>query len=170
MTARIVALAVGAGLAVIVALHPPWTAQAVRSRMSFKGFPSVPPTMVTDTASWRVPFAAVYSPPSIDLPANELAAYQRRLTAGDISAATEWRRRTEGVERRYGVPSGLRSVWIGGSTANSSNRGIAFRRSIVSSRFEVDRVRLGIYLLGLATATLTSVIALSRNTGSRKQS
>lgn len=168
MTARIVALAVGAGLALIVALHPPWTAQAVRSRMSFKGFPSVPPTMVTDTVSWRVPFAAVYSPPSIDLPADELATYQRRLTAGDISAATEWRRRTEAVERRYGVPSDLRSVWTGNETANSSNRGIAFRRSIVFSRFEVDRGRLGIYLLGLAASTMISVIALSRLAGRRR--
>ena len=129
--------------------------------MDYTGFPAVPPTMVTDTASWRVPFAPVYSAPTLDLEPGELARYQRRLSAGDTSAAAEWQRRVEGTEKRYRVPAKLRSVWIRGARSGSPS-GFAFRRSIVSSSFEIDRGRLLIHLLAVAAIVLIAV-ALARN-------
>lgn len=146
---RGVVLLAGCAIAILVALHPPWNASAVRLRMDYTGFPAKPPSMVSDTVMWRVPFAAVYAPPTLDLDAGELAGYQRRLSAGDTSAAGEWQRRTEAVEKRYRVPPKLRSVWIRGAESGSAN-GFAFRRSIASSQFEIDRARLGIHLVAVA--------------------
>lgn len=151
-------------LATVVALHPPWTARAILSRMDYRGFPAVPPTMVTDTATWRVPLAPVYSPPTLDLKPGELARYQRRLTAGDTSAAGEWQRRMEAAERRYRVPAKLRSKWVRGA-ASGSPSGFAFRRSIVSSSFEIDRARFGIHLLAICAVVLMTVILTRERTG-----
>jgi hypothetical protein len=145
---RRILLVLGLGVMALVVLHPPWIAKAVLTRMSFRGFPSVPPTTIIDSATWRVPFAAVYSPPTLDLPVGDLAEYQRRLLAGDTAAASEWQGRTEAIERRYRVPPKLRSVW------GRDTRAVAFTSSIVSTRFEIDRVRLGIYLLAIAVATM----------------
>lgn len=161
MSRRAVVLLAGCAIAIIVALHPPWIARAVRLRMDYADFPAKPPSMVTDTVTWRVPFAPVYSPPTLDLDAGELAGYQRRLRAGDTSAAAAWQRRTEAIEKRYRVPPKLRSVWIRGAEAGSAN-GFAFRRSIASSQFVVDRARLGIHLLAVGTIVLIAAI-LMRN-------
>lgn len=160
---RRIVLTLGVGLIALVALHPPWIARAVLTRMSFRGFPSVPPTTVIDSAAWRVPFAPVYSPPTLDLPVADLAEYQRRLMAGDTAAASEWQAKTEAIERRYRVPPKLRSVW------RRDTRGVAFTSSIVSTRFEIDRGRLVIYLLAVAAAT-AAVAKLSSiaNTIARK--
>ena len=129
--------------------------------MDYEGFPAVPPRMVSDTATWRVPFAPVYSPPTLDLEADELAGYQRRLNAGDTSAATDWQRRVETTERRYRVPEKMRSVWIRGASSGSAG-GFAFRRTIVSSRFEVDRARFGLHVLATIAIVFISVLQTRR--------
>jgi len=129
--------------------------------MDYEGFPVVPPRMVSDTTTWKVPFAPVYSPPTLDLDADELAGYQRRLNAGDTSAATDWQRRVEASERRYRVPEKIRSVWIRGASSGSP-AGFAFRRTIVSSRFEIDRRRFGLYLLAAIAIVFTSILLTRR--------
>ena len=152
-------LGLGAGIAALIALHPPWTAQAVVMRMAFD-VPAAPPTTVFDTVTWTVPFAAIYARPSIGIPAGEMSAYQARISRGDTSTAREWQNRVESIERRYRVPDTLRSKWaldtIGAVPA------VAFTRRIVTSQFEVDRVRLGVYLLVVGAATVAASIFTSR--------
>ena len=155
-----VILAIGAGIAALVALHPPWIARAVVMRMSFEGFPKVPPTTVVDTVTWAVPSAAIYDPPSLGLPPRELAAYQARLSKGDRSAALEWRNRVEDIERRYRVPDDIKSKWTPGP-APVTGPAIAFTKHIVAASFEVDVVRLAIYLLAVAVATVAAAILAS---------
>jgi hypothetical protein len=160
MKTRRVILGLGAGIGALVALHPPWTARAVVMRMSFD-VPAAPPSTVFDTVSWTVPFAAIYSRPSIGIPAREMSAYQARIARGDTSTAREWQNRIENIERRYRVPDTLRSKWardtVGGVPA------VAFTRRIVTAQFEVDLVRLGVYLLAVvAAATAATIIATSR--------
>ena len=142
----------------LTALHPPWIARAVLTRMSFTGFPQVPPATIIDSATWRIPFAPVYSPPSLDLPVEELARYQGRLRAGDTSAANDWRRRVESIEARSNVPDSLRSVWRRDSVPGSTAPTVAFTRTVVSARFAIDGVRLAMYLL--AVAALTVIVAV----------
>ena len=129
-------------------------------RMSFKGFPTLPPTTVVDTVGWTVPFAAIYARPSISLTAQELTDYQARLSRGDTSAAREWQERIETIERRYRVPDTLRSEWSL-KTANDAPA-VAYRRKIVSAQFEVDVMRLGVYLLVIGAATTAAAIVTSR--------
>jgi hypothetical protein len=136
--------------------------------MSFRGFPNVPPQTLIDSTSWRVPFAPVYSPPSLDLPAEDLAKYQTRLRSGDTTAANEWRRRVESTERRYKVPDTLRSVWRRDSVPGSRAASVAFTRSVVSARFEIDLVRLGIYLLAVAVLTGLAMVFSPRLGKDRK--
>jgi hypothetical protein len=150
---------VGAGIAALVALHPPWTARAVVMRMSFD-VPAAPPRTVFDTVTWTVPFAAIYAPPSIGIPAAEMSAYQARIAKGDTSTAREWQNRVESIEQRYRVPDTLRSKW-GRDTAGAVPA-VAFTRRIVTAQFEVDRVRLGVYLLAVAVATTAAAIITSR--------
>ena len=114
--------------------------------------------MVNDTVSWRVPFAAIYSRPALDLNPGELAGYQKRLSAGEAAAGAEWQQRMESIERRYRVPVKLRSVWSRGAGAGSPNA-VAYRRSIVSSYFEIDRARLAIHLFAVGIATLVALTA-----------
>jgi hypothetical protein len=149
----------GAGIAALVALHPPWTAQAVAMRMSFD-VPGAPPTTVFDTVSWSVPFAAIYSRPSIGIPASEMSTYQARIARGDTSTARVWRNRVENIEQRYRVPDTLRSKWER-DTAGAVPA-VAFTRRIVTAQFEVDLVRLGVYLLAVAAATVAAAIITSR--------
>jgi hypothetical protein len=150
----------GAGIAALVALHPPWIARAVAMRMSFEGFPAVPPTSVVDTVGWTVPFAAIYAPPSLSLSAQQLSEYQARLSRGDTSAAREWKERIEAIERRYRVPDTLRSEWS--MKATNDAPAVAYRRKIVSAQFEVDVARLGVYLLIVGAATTVAAILTSR--------
>lgn len=157
-TRRVIAL--GAGIAALVALHPPWIARAVAMRMNFKGFPAVPPTTVVDTVGWTVPFAAIYAPPSLSLTAQQQTDYQARLSRGDTSAAREWEENIEGIERRYRVPDTLRSEWSL-KTANDAPA-VAYRRKIVSAHFEIDVARLGVYLLVVGAATTVAAIVTSR--------
>ena len=149
----------GAGIAALVALHPPWAARAVVMRMSFD-VPGAPPSTVFDTVTWGVPFAAIYARPSIGIPAGEMTAYQARIAKGDTSTAREWQNRVENIEQRYRVPDTLRSKWerdtVGAVPA------VAFTRRIVSAQFEVDLVRLGVYLLAVATVTVAAAIITSR--------
>lgn len=161
MKTRNVILALGAGIAVLVALHPPWNATAVVNYISFKGFPAVPPVTVVDTVMWDIPFAAIYASPSLGLTARELAAYQRRISKGDTSAVREWRQTMERTERRYFVPDTLRSEWIRTDTAGGTLT-IAFSKKIVAANFEVDVVRLGAYLLVVVAATAAAVTLASR--------
>ena len=161
MRRHVVVVLVGMGLGIAALLHPPWTATAVLARMDYTGFPAVPPRMVNDTATWRVPFAAVYRPPSLDMEPSEVAGYQRRLSSGDKSAAAEWRRGMESIETSYRVPAKLRSAWIGDSVTGSPS-GVAYRRSIVSSYFEIDRARLAFHLFAIGIVTLVALIATNR--------
>jgi hypothetical protein len=149
----------GAGIAVLIALHPPWTARAVVMRMAFD-IPAAPPTTVFDTVTWTVPFAAIYAPPSISIPAREMSAYQGRISRGDTSTAREWQNRVENIERRYRVPDTLRSKW-GRDTAGAVPT-VAFTRRIVTAQFEVDLARLGVYLLAVLAATAAAAIITSR--------
>jgi hypothetical protein len=162
MKARSVILALGAGIAALIALHPPWTARAVAMRMSFTGFPKVPPSTVVDTVIWTVPFAAVYARPSLSLPARDLTVYLARLSKGDRSAALEWRKRVEGIERRYRVPDSLRSKWDAGSNTAGAGPAVAFTRTMVTAHFDVDVVRLGVYLLIVAGVTAAAAMLASR--------
>ena len=157
---RVVVL-IGTVLTVAVLLHPPWIATAVLARMDYTGFPAKPPRMVNDTVSWKVPFAPVYSRPALDLDPSDLAGYQKRLSSGDTAAGAEWQRRIESLEKRYRVPDKLRSVWSRGAAAGSPNA-VAYRRSIVSSYFEVDRTRLAIHLFAVGIATLAAAFAARR--------
>jgi hypothetical protein len=161
MKKRSVILAVGAGIAALVALHPPWTARAVVNYISFKGFPAVPPVTVVDTVTWEIPFAAIYARPSLGLTAEELTAYQARISKGDTSAIREWRERTEDTERRYHVPDTLRSEWIRTDSAGAAPS-VAFSKKIVAAHFAVDVVRLGVYLLVVGAAIATAVILIAR--------
>jgi hypothetical protein len=153
-------LALGAGIAALIALHPPWIARAVAMRMNFEGFPAARPTTVVDTVNWAVPFAPIYARPSLSLDAQEFAAYQSRLSRGDTSAAREWQRRIETIERRYRVPDTLRSEWSMNTAGPDPI--VAYRRKIVSAQFEVDVVRLGAYLLAVVAVTLAAAIITSR--------
>ncbi len=134
--------------------------------MDYTDFPARPPRMVSDTVTWTVPSAAVYSPPTLDLEAGELDGYQRRLSMGDTLAAAEWQGSTEAIEKRYRVPAKLRSVWIRGAQSGSA-KGFAFRRSIVSSSFEIDRARFGTHLLAVAAIVLAAFF-LARNNPFRR--
>lgn len=158
---RRVILAIGAGIAALVALHPPWIARAVVMRMSFD-VPAAPPTTVFDTVSWVVPFAAIYARPSLGIPARELAAYQARISRGDTSTAREWQSRVENIEQRYRVPDTLRSKWVRDTETTGAAPAVAFTRRIVTAHFEIDVVRLGVYLLAAATATTAAAIITSR--------
>ena len=149
----------GAGIAALVALHPPWTARAVAMRMSFD-VPGAPPSTVFDTVSWGVPFAAIYARPSIGIPAGEMTAYQARIARGDTSTAREWQNRVANIERRYGVPDTLQSKWERDTAGAVPS--VAFTRRIVTAQFEVDLVRLGVYLLVVAAATVAAAIITSR--------
>ncbi len=151
---------VGAGIAALVALHPPWTARAVLMRMSFD-VPSAPPTTVFDTVTWTVPFAAIYSRPSTSLPAPEMSAYQARISRGDTSTAREWQTRVEDIERRYRVPDTLRSKWRLDNTVGAVPT-VAFTRRIVTAQFDVDLARLGVYLLTVVAVTTAAAIIRSR--------
>jgi hypothetical protein len=166
MKTRTVILALGAGIAALIALHPPWIARAVVMRMSFEGFPKVPPTTVVDTVSWAVPFAAIYARPSLGLPPRELRAYQGRLSKGDRSAALDWRNRVEDIERRYRVPDELKSKWTPGPVP-ATGPPIAFTKHIVAARFEVDVVRLAVYLLTVVGATTAAAVVASRRASPR---
>lgn len=166
MKTRTVILALGAGIAALVALHPPWIARAVVMRMSFKGFPKVPPSTVVDTVSWGVPWAAIYDPPSLSLLPRELASYQARLSKGDRSAALEWRDRVQGMERRYRVPDELKSKWTPGPDPGTGPP-IAFTKQIVAARFQVDVARLAVYLLALVGATTAAALVASRRVSRR---
>lgn len=158
---RRVIVAIGAGIAALVALHPPWIARAVVMRMSFD-VPAAPPTTVFDTVSWGVPFAAIYARPSLGIPAQQLAAYQARISRGDTSAAREWQSRVENIERRYRVPDTLRSKWVGDTDTAGAPPVVAFTRRIVTAQFDVDLVRLGVYLLAVGASTAAAIIATSR--------
>ncbi len=149
----------GAGIAALVALHPPWVARAVAMRMSFD-VPGAPPSTVFDTVTWGVPFAAIYARPSIGIPAREMNAYQSRIARRDTSTAREWQSRVENIERRYRVPDTLRSKWQ--RDTNGAAPTVAFTRRIVTAQFEVDLVRLGVYLLTVAAATVVAAIIASR--------
>ena len=116
--------------------------------------------LALDTVSWVIPFAAVYASPSLGIPAQQLATYQARVSKGDTSTAREWQRRIEGIERRYRVPAALRSDWIR-DTAGSAPT-VAYTRKIVTADFEVDVVRLGVYLLAVIAATTAATILTSR--------
>jgi len=166
MKTRRVILAFGAGIAALVALHPPWIARAVTMRMSFDGFPAVPPATVLDTVTWVVPFAATYNRPSLSLPARQLTAYQARLSKGDTSAAREWKQRIEETERRYRVPDTLRSRWNPGPNTAGAIPTVAYTRRIVTAHFEVDVVRLGVYLLAVGAGTTIAAILTSRRANS----
>lgn len=129
-------------------------------RMSFKGFPAVPPTSVVDTVGWTVPFAAIYAPPSLSLTAQQQTDYQSRLSRGDTSAAREWQARIETIERRYRVPDTLRSEWS--LKATNDAPAVSYRRKIVSAHFDVDVARFGVYLLVVVAATAVAAIVTSR--------
>lgn len=146
----------------LVTLHPPWIARAVLTRMSFRGFPQVPPTTIIDSVSWRVPFAALYSRPSLDLPVKELSDFQARLAKGDTSAARDWQKKTESVEQKYKVPDSLRSVWRRDSVPGNPAPSVAYTRSVVSTRFDIDRSRLLLYLTAIAIATAMAAVFTSR--------
>lgn len=160
MKKRSVIIALGAAIAALVALHPPWIARALTMRMSFDGSAASPPATIVDTVSWVVPFAAIYSPPSLAIPARQQAAYQARVSKGDASTAREWQKRIEGIERRYRVPEQLRSEWI--RDTSSSAPTVAYTRKIVTADFEVHVVRLGVYLLAVIAATTAATILTSR--------
>jgi len=159
MNTRNVILALGSGMTALIALHPPWIARAVTMRMTFD-VPAAPPATVFDTVSWVIPFAAVYARPSLGIPAQQLAAYQARVSKGDTSTAREWQSRIEDIERRYRVPEQLRSEWIRDTTGSAPT--VAYTRKIVAADFEVDVVRLGIYLLVVIAATTAATILTSR--------
>lgn len=158
MSRRLI-LALGAGIAALVALHPPWTARAVVMRMSFD-VPAAPPTTVFDTVIWGIPSAPIYARPSLGIPAQQMAAYQARIARGDTSTAREWQGRVESIERRYRVPDTLRSKWA--LDAGGAIPMVAFTRRIVTAQFEVDYVRLGVYLLVVGAATVAAAIITSR--------
>jgi hypothetical protein len=160
MKIRSVILALGAGIAALVALHPPWIARAVVNYLTYEGFPAVPPVTVVDTVSWEVPFAAIYARPSLGLSAQELSAYEARLSSGDTSTVREWQQRIEDTERRYRVPDTLRSEWIRDTAAAAPT--VAFSKKIVTAHFEVDVIRLGVYLLTVAAATTVAAILAAR--------
>ena len=151
--------ALGAGIAALVALHPPWIARAVVMRMSFD-VPAAPPSTVFDSVTWHVPFAAVYARPSIGIPASEMSTYQARIARGDTSAAREWQSRVESIEQRYRVPDTLESKWVRDTVGAVPT--VAFTRRIVTAQFEVDLVRLGVYLLAVAAATVAAALVTSR--------
>src|SRR5688500_10776669 len=159
MNTRNVILALGSGMTALIALLPPWIARAVTMRMTFD-VPAAPPATVFDTVSWVIPFAAVYARPSLGIPAQQLAAYQARVSKGDTSTAREWQSRIEDIERRYRVPEQLRSEWIRDTTGSAPT--VAYTRKIVAADFEVDVVRLGIYLLVVIAATTAATILTSR--------
>ena len=149
-----VLLAGGAILFAVVALNPPWIATGVRTRMNFDGFPAVPPRMVTDTVRWRVLHAFLFSPPNLDFPPEQRDELQKRTLGGDKTVAAEWKRQTENLESRANVPAELRTVWLP-TTAGSTE--VSFRRSLVSSEFEVQWAYLAFRLLFLSI--VVSIVA-----------
>jgi hypothetical protein len=153
-------LAVAAGIAILIVLHPPWIARAVAMRMNFDGFPTARPTTVVDTVEWAVPFAPIYARPTLSLDTREFKAYQARLSKGDTAAAREWQREIEGIERRYRVPDTLRSEWSMNTTGTAPI--VAYRRKIVSAQFEIDAARLGVYLLVVIAVTAVAAVLTSR--------
>jgi hypothetical protein len=161
MKTRRMIIALGAGLAALVALHPPWTARAVVMRMSFD-VPAAPPATVFDTVTWVIPSAPIYARPSLGVSAQQLAGYQARISKGDTSAAREWQSRIENIERRYRVPDTLRSKWTRDTDTGGAAPAVAFTRRIVTAQFEVDVVRLGVYLLAVVAATTAATIITSR--------
>ena len=160
MKKRSVVLALGGVIAALVALHPPWIARALTMRMSFDGPAASAPVTIVDTVSWLVPFAALYSPPSLAIPGPQQAAYQARVSKGDTSTAREWQNRIEGIERRYRVPEQLRSEWIRDTAVGAPT--VAFNRKIMTANFAVDGVRLGVYLLAVGALTIAAAIFTSR--------
>ena len=151
-------LVFGAAILAMVALHPPWIVHAVRYRMSFKGFPKVPPVAVVDTVTWRVPFAPIYMHRSIGLTSDDLRAYEMRLSRGDTAAGREWRQKIHRIEALYRVPDSLRSNWDADSAGSLPT--VAYQKRFVSASFEVDFARLSIYLLG-AFAVIAAAIAIA---------
>jgi hypothetical protein len=77
-----------------------------------------------------------------------------------VILALGWQERIEAIERRYRVPDTLRSEWS--MKATNDAPAVAYRRKIVSAHFEVDVVRLGVYLLVVGAATTVAAILTSR--------
>lgn len=161
-----IVLVAGAIVFGVVALNPPWVATGVRSRMNFDDFPRVPPRMVTDTVQWRVVHAFLFSPPTLDLPPERLESLQKKTSSGDKTVAEEWKRETEKLEVRANVPAELRTVWLP-TTVGSPE--VSFRRSLVSSEFEVQWAYLAFRLVFLSiviaiVAAVTWLISRARRT------
>ncbi len=152
-----VMLAGGAIVFCVVALNPPWVATGVKSRMNFDNFPRVPPRMVTDTVQWRAPHAFLFSPPTLDLSPERLEALQKRTSSGEKTVAEEWKRETEKLEVRANVPPELRTVWLP-TTAGSPK--VSFRRSLVSSAFDVQWGYLAFRLL-ILSIVITLLVAVA---------
>ncbi|HEY8164192.1 MAG TPA: hypothetical protein VIF83_01440 [Gemmatimonadaceae bacterium] len=145
----------------LIALHPPWIVHAVRYRMSFKGFPKVPPAAVVDTVTWHVPFAPLYMRHSLGLSAGEPADYEARISRGDTAAVNEWRQKIQRNEALYRVPDSLRSDWS--TETPSTAPTVAYQKRFVSATFEIDVPRLSLYLLaGVAVIALVIGTAVIR--------
>jgi hypothetical protein len=167
-----VVLLAGAIVLGIVALNPPWIATGVKSRMNFDDFPRTPPRMVTDTVQWRVLQAFLFSPPTLDLPPERLTELQVRRSRGDKTVAEEWKQETQKLETRANVPAELRTVWLPTSAGTPEG---SFRRTLVSSEFEVQWGYLIFRLLFIAIVTaviagITALISRARKPGSAEAS
>lgn len=148
MKTRRAIIAFAAGIVALVVLHPPWTVHAVVYRMSVEGSARVPPRAVVDTVTWRVPVAPLYLRHSLELSAGDLAAYEARLNRGDTTALQEWRQKIQRIEQLYRVPDSLRADWD--TDALGRARVLGYQKKIVSTTFEIDVVRLIVYLIFIA--------------------
>lgn len=141
-------IAAGA-LAVIVLLHPPWRAEAVRTTTRYGGTPGLAPLEVTDTVRWPVRWAPIYAPPRAPFTAAALRAASERALSGDTASRSAVRRLTEHFEERYGAPEGLRTAgtfWRDSVLASSGIRS----GSTYEATFRIDNLALALRLTMVA--------------------
>ena len=97
-------------LALVIVVFPPWQGRAVRTTTRYAAVPGVAPSVLTDTLTWTLPFAPVYAPPRATLDGNRMQQLATRSLLSDTAAASELRRSTEEIERKYHAPAVLRAA------------------------------------------------------------
>lgn len=145
--------------ALVIVIFPPWRARAVRTSTRYAAVPGVAPSVVTDTLTWTLPFAPLYAPPRAALEGRRMQQLATLSLSGDTAAASELRRSTEELERKYHAPEVLRAA---GALWRDSVLAKAGIPSVTSYdlTFAIDRL----WMAGrLAVLVIVGFVLLSRH-------
>jgi len=100
--------------ALLIILHPPWRARAIRRTTRYMNLVRVEPLVLIDTLEWSVSFSPLYARPRTPFTEAEMTRVAERALRGDRVARSALIAMTDRFEQRYGVPDVLRasgSLW-----------------------------------------------------------